>query len=265
MKIEYMSIDLETFSSIDISRCGVYKYAESPDAELLLFACSVNGGLVTVYDVADGGEIPEEILAALSDESVTKWAYNAAFERVFLSVWLAEEELQPLVDAWRASNPNIVQFWWDVDRAVKDAIKMRAATETYGVRFIYQSGMLFIALPSGRRLSYVKPRIGENRFGGESVTYEGVGTNKNWERIESYGPKFVENIVQAVSRDILMYAMRTFSHCSICGHVHDELIIECSKDVNLDAICRQMGRTPEWIPGLLLRADGFEAPFYKKD
>lgn len=182
-----------------------------------------------------------------------------------LEMGLAEEELQPLVDAWRASNPNIVQFWWDVDRAVKDAIKMRAATETYGVRFIYQSGMLFIALPSGRRLSYVKPRIGENRFGGESVTYEGVGTNKNWERIESYGPKFVENIVQAVSRDILMYAMRTLSHCFICGHVHDELIIECSKDVNLDAICRQMGRTPEWIPGLLLRADGFETPFYKKD
>lgn len=148
-----------------------------------------------------------------------------------LEMGLAEEELQPLVDAWRASNPNIVQFWWDVDRAVKDAIKMRAATETYGVRFIYQSGMLFIALPSGRRLSYVKPRIDENRFGGESVTYEGVGTNKNWERIESYGPKFVENIVQAVSRDILMYAMRTLSHCFICGHVHDELIIECSKDV----------------------------------
>ena len=662
MKIEYMSIDLETFSSIDISRCGVYKYAESPDAELLLFACSVNGGPVTVYDVADGGEVPEEILAALSDESVTKWAYNAAFERVFLSVWLkrnhpqyfssysidgdtvrdyldpsswrcsmvwsaymglplslegagavlgledqkmregkaliryfckpcpatkanggrtrnlpghdpekwdtfkkynqrdvevemaiqhrlsrfpvpdfiweeyhldqeindrgilldmevvgnairfdafsraalmaamkedtgmenpnsvqqmkewlagkgintdsldkkavtellktapgdvadilrlrqqlakssvkkyqamqasacadsrargmfqfyganrsgrwagriiqlqnlpqnhlagleearsvvksgdyelmsmlyddvpdtlsqlirtafiprpgykfvvsdfsaiearvlsylahetwrtkvfadngdiycasasamfgvtvekhgqnshlrqkgkiaelalgyggsvgalksmgalemglSEEELQPLVDAWRSANQNIVQFWWDVDRAVKDAIKMRTATETHGIRFIYQSGMLFIALPSGRRLSYVKPRIGENRFGGESVTYEGVGTNKKWERIESYGPKFVENIVQAISRDVLMYAMRTLSHCYICGHVHDELIIECSKDVDLDAICEQMGRTPGWIPGLLLRADGFETPFYKKD
>ena len=182
-----------------------------------------------------------------------------------LEMGLAEEELQPLVDAWRSANQNIVQFWWDVDRAVKDAIKMRTATKTHGIRFIYQSGMLFIALPSGRRLSYVKPRIGENRFGGESVTYEGVGTNKKWERIESYGPKFVENIVQAISRDILMYAMRTLSHCFICGHVHDELIIECSKDVDLDAICRQMGRTPEWIPGLLLRADGFEAPFYKKD
>ena len=138
-----------------------------------------------------------------------------------LDMGLTENELQPLVDSWRASNPNIVQFWWDVDRCVKTAIKQRTATETHGIRFIYQSGMLFIALPSGRRLCYVKPKIGENRFGGESVTYEGVGTNKKWERIESYGPKFVENIVQAISRDILCYAMRTLSHCFIVGHVHD--------------------------------------------
>ena len=182
-----------------------------------------------------------------------------------LEMGLAEEELQPLVDAWRNSNQKIVQFWWDVDSAVKNAIKMRTATETHGIRFIYQSGMLFIALPSGRRLCYVKPRIGENRFGGESVTYEGVGATKKWEWLESYGPKFVENIVQAISRDILMYAMRTLSHCFICGHVHDELIIECSKDVDLDTICRQMGRTPEWISGLPLCADGFETLFYKKD
>ena len=182
-----------------------------------------------------------------------------------LEMGLAEEELQPLVDAWRNSNQKIVQFWWDVDSAVKNAIKMRTATETHGIRFIYQSGMLFIALLSGRRLCYVKPRIGENRFGGESVTYEGVGATKKWEWLESYGPKFVENIVQAISRDILMYAMRTLSHCFICGHVHDELIIECSKDVDLDTICRQMGRTPEWISGLPLCADGFETLFYKKD
>lgn len=182
-----------------------------------------------------------------------------------LEMGLAEEELQPLVDAWRNSNQKIVQFWWDVDSAVKNAIKMRTATETHGIRFIYQSGMLFIALPSGRRLCYVKPRIGENRFGGESVTYEGVGATKKWEWLESYGPKFVENIVQAISRDILMYAMRTLSHCFICGHVHDELIIECSKDVDLDTICGQMGRTPEWISGLPLCADGFETLFYKKD
>lgn len=182
-----------------------------------------------------------------------------------LDMGLTENELQPLVDSWRASNPNIVQFWWDVDRCVKTAIKQRTATETHGIRFIYQSGMLFIALPSGRRLCYVKPKIGENRFGGESVTYEGVGTNKKWERIESYGPKFVENIVQAISRDILCYAMRTLSHCFIVGHVHDELIIETPMDADLAAICEQMGRTPAWTEGLLLRADGYETAFYKKD
>ena len=182
-----------------------------------------------------------------------------------LDMGLSEDELQPLVDSWRASNPNILQFWWDVDRCVKTAIKQRTATETHGIRFIYQSGMLFIALPSGRRLCYVKPKIGENKFGGESVTYEGVGTNKKWERIESYGPKFVENIVQAISRDILCHAMRTLSHCFIVGHVHDELIIETPTDADLNAICEQMGKTPTWIEGLLLRADGYETAFYKKD
>lgn len=182
-----------------------------------------------------------------------------------LDMGLTEEELQPLVDAWRSANPMIVQFWWDVDRAVKTAVKQKITTEVNGIRFICKSGMLFIKLPSGRMLSYVKPRMGENKFGGESVTYEGVGATKKWERIESYGPKFVENIVQAISRDILAYAMRTLSHCFICGHVHDELIIECSKDVSVDAICEQMGRTPPWIKGLLLRADGYETEFYKKD
>jgi DNA polymerase len=182
-----------------------------------------------------------------------------------LDMGLSEEELQPLVDSWRAANPNIVRFWWEVDRCVKETVKKRVPTETHGIRFIYQSGMLFIKLPSGRQLSYVKPRMGENRFGGESVTYEGVGGTKKWERIESYGPKFVENIVQAISRDILAHSMRTLSHCFICGHVHDELIIECSMGVSLDAICEQMGRTPAWIPGLLLRADGYECSFYKKD
>ena len=182
-----------------------------------------------------------------------------------LNMGLSEEELQPLVDSWRAANPNIVRFWWEVDRCVKETVKKRVPTETHGIRFIYQSGMLFIKLPSGRQLSYAKPRMGENRFGGESVTYEGVGGTKKWERIESYGPKFVENIVQAISRDILAHSMRTLSHCFICGHVHDELIIECGMGVSLDAICEQMGRTPAWIPGLLLRADGYECSFYKKD
>lgn len=182
-----------------------------------------------------------------------------------LDMGLEEEELQPLVDSWRAANPNIVRFWWDVDRCVKDTVKNRVTTETHGIRFFYQSGMLFIQLPSGRRLSYVKPRMGENRFGGEAVTYEGVGGTKKWERIESYGPKFVENIVQAISRDILAHSMRTLSHCFICGHVHDELIIECGMGASLDAVCEQMGRTPHWISGLLLRADGYECSFYKKD
>ena len=182
-----------------------------------------------------------------------------------LEMGLAEEELQPLVDAWRTSNPNIVQLWWDVDNAVKTTVRQRLDTETHGIRFRYRSGMLFIVLPSGRQLCYVKPKMGTNKFGGESVTYEGVGSTKKWERIESYGPKFVENIVQAISRDILMYAMRTLSHCFIVGHVHDELIIECSMGVSLDAICEQMGRTPPWIKGLNLRADGYETIFYKKD
>ena len=182
-----------------------------------------------------------------------------------MEMGLAEEELQPLVDSWRTANPNIVRFWWDVDRAVKKAVKQREPSVLRGIRFECRSGMLFITLPSGRRLSYVKPRIGENRFGTESVTYEGVGGTKKWERIESYGPKFVENIVQAISRDILCYAMRTLSHCRICAHVHDELIIECRKDASLDAICEQMGRTPPWAEGLVLRADGYETLFYKKD
>ena len=182
-----------------------------------------------------------------------------------LDMGLQEEELLPLINSWRAANPNIVQLWWDVDNAVKQSIKERIATETHGIRFVYQSGMLFIVLPSGRRLCYVKPKIGENKFVGESVTYEGVGTNKKWERIESYGPKFVENIVHAISRDILCHAMRTLSHCFIVGHVHDELIIEASMGVDINAICEQMGRTPEWIEGLMLSAEGYDTPFYKKD
>jgi DNA polymerase bacteriophage-type len=182
-----------------------------------------------------------------------------------LEMGLAEEELQPLVDAWRTSNPNIVQLWWDVDNAVKTTVRQRLDTETHGIRFRYRSGMLFIILPSGRQLCYVKPKMGTNKFGGDSVTYEGVGSTKKWERIESYGPKFTENVVQAISRDILMYAIRTLSHCFIVGHVHDELIIECGMDVSLDAVCDQMGRTPPWIEGLHLRADGYETMFYKKD
>lgn len=183
-----------------------------------------------------------------------------------IEMGLAEDELQPLVDSWRTANPNIVRFWWEVDRCVKETVKMRTTTQTHNIKFIYQSGILFIKLPSGRRLSYIKPRMGENRFGGESVTYEGIGATKKWERLESYGPKFVENIVQAISRDILCYAMKNLSRSwGIVAHVHDEVIIECDKDTSLAEVCEVMGRTPPYASGLLLRADGYECEFYKKD
>jgi len=178
---------------------------------------------------------------------------------------MKEDELKPLVDAWRSANPNIVDFWWAVDRAAKDCIKERSTKVTHGIRFIYQSGMMFIELPSGRRLSYVKPRIGENQFGGESITYMGLDLSKQWTRIESYGPKLVENITQAISRDILCYAMQTLRTMDIVAHVHDEFIIECDERIDLSAVCVQMARTPPWAEGLLLRADGFECKFYQKD
>ena len=178
---------------------------------------------------------------------------------------MKEEELKLLVDAWRSANPNIVEFWWAVDRAAKDCIRERSTKVTHGIRFIYQGGMMFIELPSGRRLSYVKPRIGENQFGGESITYMGLDLSKKWARIESYGPKLVENITQAISRDILCHAMQTLRTMDIVAHVHDELIIECDERIFLPVICEQMARTPPWAEGLLLCADGFECKFYQKD
>jgi DNA polymerase len=184
-----------------------------------------------------------------------------------LEMGLSEEELQPLVAAWRTANPNIVQMWWDVDRAAATAVRERTNTQTHGIWFEYRSGFLFITLPTGRRLAYVKPKIGINRFGNETVTYEGVGATKKWERIESYGPKFVENIVQAISRDILCYAMRRLDSIglSIVMHVHDEVVIEASEEVSTEMVCSYMGETPSWVKGLLLRADGYECQFYKKD
>ena len=178
---------------------------------------------------------------------------------------MKEDELKPLVDAWRAANPNIVDFWWAVDRAAKECIKERSKTVTHGIQFICQSGMMFIELPSGRRLAYAKPRIGENKFGGESITYMGLTTAKKWERIESYGPKLVENITQAISRDILCYAIQSLRHMDIVAHIHDELVIECEECASFSAVCEQMARTPPWAEGLLLRADGFACSFYQKD
>lgn len=182
-----------------------------------------------------------------------------------LEMGLSEDELQPLVTAWRNSNQNIVRFWWDIDRAAMNAVKYHMDGEVCGVKFCYQSGMLFIMLLSGRRLSYVKPKLGTNQFGSECITYEGIGGTKKWERLETYGPKLVENIVQATSRDILCYAMRTMSHCFITMHIHDELVIEARPGVDLKVLCEQMGRTPPWANGLKLRADGYETMFYKKD
>lgn len=178
---------------------------------------------------------------------------------------LSDSELKQIVDDWREASPNIVRLWWDVDRSVKDCIKKRISTETHGLKFSYESGFLFIELPSKRRLAYVKPRIGVNQFGGESVTYEGVGSTKKWESIESYGSKFVENIVQAIARDLLMNSMKNLQDYSIVAHVHDELIIECLPDTSLSEICEIMGKVPNWAEGLLLRADGYECEFYKKD
>ena len=182
-----------------------------------------------------------------------------------LEMGLQEEELKPLVDAWRTATPMIVKLWWAVDDAVMTVIRMKSSTETHGIRFTCQSGMLFITLPSGRQLSYVKPRIGENQFGSPAATYMGTNAARQWDRLESYGTKFVENIVQAISRDILCYAMQTLRCCSIVAHVHDELIIEADPCMSVEAVCEQMGRTPPWAPGLHLRADGYATDFYKKD
>ena len=182
-----------------------------------------------------------------------------------IEMGLQEEELKPLVDAWRTANPQIVKLWWEVDRAVTRAVSDKTAAETHGIRFTCQSGMLFITLPSGRRLAYVKPRIGENQFGGSAITYMGTNAAKQWARLESYGPKFVENIVQAISRDILCYAMQALRDCAIVAHVHDEVILEADPGMSLEAVCERMGRTPPWAQGLLLRADGYATPFYKKD
>lgn len=182
-----------------------------------------------------------------------------------LDMGLEENELKPLVDVWRQSNSNIVQLWWDVDKVVKETVKDRISTNTHGIKFSYESGFLFITLPSGRRLAYVKPRMGTNDFGNDCVTYEGVGATKKWERIETYGPKVVENIVQAISRDILCYSMQRLKDYRICMHIHDEIVIEAPAEVELKDIEASMAASPSWANGLLLNADGFETKFYKKD
>ena len=182
-----------------------------------------------------------------------------------LELGLVEEELSELVSAWRQANPHIVDFWWGIDHAVFKAVRGKTTVTSYGMTISCKSGMLFITLPSGRKLAYVKPHLGTNKFGGNCITYEGVGPTKKWERLDSYGPKFVENIVQATSRDLLCFAMKNLRSSLICMHIHDELVIEVEPEPSLAVVCEEMGRTPPWAKGLLLRADGYVTKFYKKD
>ena len=178
---------------------------------------------------------------------------------------MSDEELKQIVEDWRAASPNIVKLWYDVEAAAVKAVSRKTRTETHGIIFSYESGFLFITLPSGRRLAYVKPKIATNRFGRDAITYEGLSASKRWERLETYSGKLVENIVQAIARDLLFHAMKTLSYCFIVAHIHDEMIIECDRRMSVEKICEQMAQTPDWARGLLLRADGYECEFYKKD
>lgn len=179
-----------------------------------------------------------------------------------------EEELKPLVAAWRNANPSIVSLWWEVDRAAIKAVKERTEVQVKNIKFKYHSGILFITLPSGRELSYIKPRIELNKFERDGITYEGIGATKKWERIDTYGPKLVENIVQAIARDLLAEAMLRLDKAGyeIVMHIHDEVVIEAPKiKGSLKEVCDIMGITPKWAEGLFLRADGYECEYYKKD
>ena len=221
---------------------------------------------IDVYDIRNAGQYHRFTVSGCLVHNCGYGGSAGALKSMgALEMGLSEEELLPLVTAWRDSNPNIVSLWWGVDRCAKETVKTRMPTETHGIKFIYESGFLFIELPSKRRLAYVKPRIGINDFGSECITYEGIGGVKKWERLQTYGPKLVENIVQGIARDILMYSMHTLAGYRIVAHVHDEVIIECPKDTDLDNICLMMAKTPPWASDLILRADGYECEFYKKD
>ena len=225
-----------------------------------------SGSLAKVYDIVNAGEHHRYTVSGVIVHNCGYGGSVGALKSMgALDMGLSEDELKPIVDSWRSANPHIVQFWWNVNKAVHEAVSDRHTSKCHGLTFTCRAGMLFITLPSGRKLAYPKPAIGMNRFGSPCVTFEGTGPAKHWERIESYGPKFVENIVQATARDILCYAMKTLKNTSIVMHVHDELIIEADPAVSLDAICEQMSRTPPWAEGLVLRADGYTTPFYRKD
>ena len=180
---------------------------------------------------------------------------------------LTEDELPPLVQMWRSASPKIVQFWWDVDKAAKKCIKTHLPQSTHGMKFVYRSGCLFLRLRSGRRLCYPQPKIGINSFGSESITFMGINTVKKWDRIETYGAKLVENIVQATSRDLLAETMRRLEATDnpIVMHIHDEAVIDAPADRSLEKIVKIMTEVPAWADGLILNAAGFVSDFYKKD
>jgi DNA polymerase len=185
-----------------------------------------------------------------------------------LEMGVEENELQGLINNWRRANPHIVNFWWEVDKMAIKAVKERTRTRTHGIIFTYKSGMLFVTLPSGRDLVYVKPKLMLNKFGREGLTYQGIGTTKKWERIETYGPKIVENIVQAASRDLLAEAMLRLDKAgfAIVAHVHDEVICEVPMgESSVEEVCSIMSESPKWSEGLPLDADGYECDFYQKD
>lgn len=223
-------------------------------------------GVKRVYDIRNAGPNHRFVVSGVL---VHNCGYGGGVGAMIamgaIEAGMKEEELQPLVDAWRQASPNIVKLWYAFDRAAKKAIKERTTTDVRGIRFSYISGFLFMRLPSGRSLAYVKPRIGENRFGGESITYEGVGEDKKWKRLETFGGKLVENCVQAISRDILCNSMRNLQNERICMHIHDELVIECKEGTDLEEICSRMGQAPSWAQGLTLRADGYTCTTYRKD
>lgn len=183
-----------------------------------------------------------------------------------LRMGLAETELKPIVDAWRAANPAVVRLWWAVDKAAMTAVKQRTPTSTHGIGFHVEDGILFVTLPSRRQLAYVKPGVGVNRFGGPCITYRGVSGGHKWSTIDTYGPKLVENIVQAIARDLLAEAISRVREAGhrIVMHVHDEIVVETT-DATVDQVSALMCDPPRWADGLPLEADGYTCDFYKKD
>ncbi|MBR1738251.1 MAG: hypothetical protein IJ736_14790, partial [Firmicutes bacterium] len=226
----------------------------------------INSSKVRVYDIRNAGKHNRFTVSGKLVHNCGYGGSSGALKAMgAVDMGIPEEELKPLVDAWRAANPNIVKLWWAFDDAVKNVVTLKTSETVNGIKFSYKSGMLFITLPSGRNLVYVRPKPGINKFGGESVTYEGIGATKKWERIESYGPKFVENVIQAIARDLLLNAMKNLREFFIVAHVHDEVIIEADAGMTLEEMCERMSQAPKWAKGLNLKADGYECMYYKKD